>query len=211
MKKSLSWYFWIGLNIFLRLAILYFLIEVMLNPSDPRFAGKAIAMRNLIIVGLASLLFPIVHWLREGRKYPWVLDSLYLSIFFFDMLGNSMNWYDGVKNFDLLPHFHSSGAVTLLITAFLFARQYAKNIRITKTEMVLLAIGLATVIHVSLEVQEYYTDVFFSTHNVGGVADTVNDLGVGLVGSIIYSGVGIFAFRSETGKKSLEGLARLIP
>jgi hypothetical protein len=38
-------------NAGLRLSIAYFLAEVLLHPDDPRFAGKAIPIRNLIIVG----------------------------------------------------------------------------------------------------------------------------------------------------------------
>jgi hypothetical protein len=36
-----------------------------------------------------------------------------------------------------------------------------------------------------LEAQEYYTDVFFQTHNVRGTFDVVNDLVVGLGGASI--------------------------
>src|SRR5688572_13305667 len=39
------------LNVLIRLHVAYFLWEVMANPDDPRFAGKAIPIRNLVIVG----------------------------------------------------------------------------------------------------------------------------------------------------------------
>ncbi len=171
------------INILLRLGILYFLLEVILFSADPRFAGKAIPVRNLIIVLSLSLLFPFLYFIkRRWKSYPVWLDNLYLSIFFLDMAGNSFNLYDSIKNFDLIPHFHGTGAI-----AAVFYGAFKLPI--------LSALGLANIIHMLLEAQEYYTDVFFGTHNVGGVADTVNDLTVGLLGSMVYLVIYLFLKR----------------
>lgn len=163
------------LNLFLRVSILYFLGEVLLFPDDPRFAGKAIPLRNAVIVLSFSLLFPALYFLKKKwANYPFWLDNLYLSIFWLDMAGNSFNLYDTYFYFDLIPHFHSTGALSaVLLGAFGL--------------LFLEAVGLATIIHMLLEAQEYYTDVFFGTHNVRGVSDVVNDLVVGVAGAIIYA------------------------
>lgn len=164
------------INIALRLSIIYFLTEVLLNPLDPRFTGKAIPIRNLIIVGSLSLAFPIIQLLKKRWKgYPFWLDNLYLSIFWLDMAGNSFNLYDSFFYFDLIPHFHGTGAVAVVFAAL--------GASLTSS------VGLANIIHMGLEAQEFYTDVFFKTHNVRGLFDTVNDLTVGLVGTIIYAGL----------------------
>ena len=42
---------WAVLNVAIRVHVAYFLWEVMAHPDDPRFAGKAIPIRNLVIVG----------------------------------------------------------------------------------------------------------------------------------------------------------------
>lgn len=163
------------INIFLRLGILYFLGEVLLFPDDPRFAGKAIPIRNLIIVISLSLLFPILYfWKRYWKKYPVLFDNLYLSIFWLDMAGNSFDLYDRYFYFDLIPHFHGTGAVASVL-AGAFGLPF------------LSAVGLGNIIHMLLEAQEYYTDVFFGTHNVRGVFDVVNDLVVGIIGTVIYT------------------------
>lgn len=161
-------------NILIRLSILYFLGEVLLFPDDPRFAGKAIPIRNFIIVITLSLLFPALYYLRKKWKhYPFWMDNLYLSIFWLDMAGNSLNLYDSYFYFDLIPHFHGTGAIAaVLIGAFGWAFWSG--------------VGLANIIHMVLEAQEYYTDVFLGTHNVRGVFDVVNDLVVGVVGTIAY-------------------------
>lgn len=164
----------LALNAALRLSIGYFLAEVMAKPNDPRFKGKAIPIRNLIVVGSFSLLFPVAHFaLGRWSRYPFAADNLYLSIFWLDMAGNSLDLYDRVRYFDLIAHAHGTGALVAALRAF----------GLTALE----AFGLATGIHVALEAQEYYTDRFFGTHNVGGVADTVNDLVAGLVAAPIYA------------------------
>ena len=161
-------------NFSIRLSILYFLGEVFLFPNDPRFAGKAIPIRNLIIVLTFSLLFPFFHFVKKRwKKYPFWFDNLYLSLFWLDMAGNSFNLYDSYYYFDLLPHFHGAGAIAaVLYGAFSFGA--------------LSSLGLANIIHVFLEAQEYYTDIFLKTHNVRGTFDVINDLVVGILGTFLY-------------------------
>lgn len=161
-------------NLLIRVTIFYFLAEVLLFPDDPRFAGKAIPIRNLIIVVSLTLLFPLIYFLRKKwKRYPFWLDNLYLSIFWLDMAGNSFNLYDTYFYFDLIPHFHGTGT----IAAVLFGAFGISAIS---------SIGLANIIHVLLEAQEFYTDVLAKTHNVRGTFDVINDLVVGLAGATIY-------------------------
>jgi hypothetical protein len=170
VSRGLGW----ALNAALRLSIAYFLAEVLLHPDDPRFAGKAIPVRNLVVVGGLSLLFPGLHLLgRRWRAYPVWADDLYLSIFWLDMAGNSFDLYDRYYSFDLIPHLHGTGAVALVFRAAL---------GLTTAR----AIGLANLIHALLEAQEYLTDVVFGTHNVRGPWDTVGDLVAGVLGAGLY-------------------------
>lgn len=162
------------LNLALRLHIAYFLAEVMAKPNDPRFAGKAIPLRNLIVVGGLSLLFTALHlFRRRWPRYPWGLDSLYLSIFWLDMAGNSFDLYDRHRDFDLIPHFHGTGALAIASREALALSDES-------------AFRLTNAIHGLLELQENLTDVFFGTHNVRGHVDTIRDLIAGLVGSVAY-------------------------
>jgi hypothetical protein len=125
------------------------------------------------------LLFPVLHrWTKRWGRYPFWLDNLYLSIFWLDMAGNSFNLYDRYYYFDLVPHFHGPGALALVLLAG-FGLPW------------LAAMGAAQIVHTLLEIQEYYTDVLLGTHNVRGVADTINDLAAGLVGMVVY--VGLYA------------------
>lgn len=162
-------------NLLLRLTIFYFLAEVMFFPDDPRFAGKAIPIRNLVIVLSLSLLFPLLYFVRKKwKRYPFWFDNLYLSIFWLDMAGNSFDLYDTYFYFDLIPHFHGTGAI-----AAVFAGALGFSMPI--------GLVLGNGIHILLEAQEYYTDVFLGTHNVRGAFDTQNDVIFGILGSLVYS------------------------
>lgn len=184
------------LNLLLRLSILHFLGEVLLFPNDPRFAGKAIPIRNFVIVIALSLVFPVAHFVfRRWQRYPFTTDSLYLSIFWLDMAGNSLDLYDRYQYFDLVPHLHGAGAITVV---------FQQLLRLP----MLSALGLSSAVHLLLEAQEYYTDVLFGTHNVRGTADTVNDLLVGLIGSIAYPAIAwLWARRSKSQEQQRSGHA----
>jgi hypothetical protein len=164
----------IGLNLLLRASIAAFLADVLRRPNDPRYAGKAIPMRNLLIVGSLSLLFPVRALLRrKWRDYPVWTDNLYLSIFWLDMAGNALNLYDRYVNFDLIPHFHGTGAFAVVIQQ-VFGWPARRTLVVSNG------------IHTLLEAQEYATDLFCGTHNVRGWWDSAGDLASGLLGTLVY-------------------------
>jgi hypothetical protein len=173
---------WLGwfVNLWLRAVIGIVLADARRNPNDPRYAGKGIGTRGLVAVP-ASLLVPAVWWLR-GRHapYPVWIDSLNVSIYALDMAGNYLDLYDRFTYFDVVPHAHGTGAATWVI-ADLFEVP------------ALGAIGIAQLVHIGLEAQEYYSDLLFDLHNVRGTWDTVNDLVAGAVGSVAYAWLRGFA------------------
>lgn len=170
--RALGW----AVNMSLRALIGFVLIDALRRPRDPRYAGKAIGTRGLVVVP-ASLLVPAVWAIRDRRAaYPVWIDSLHLSIYALDMAGNYLDLYNRVTYFDAIPHAHGTGAATLVV-ADLFELP------------ALSAIGIAQLVHIGLEAQEYYSDVLFDLHNVRGMWDTVNDLVAGAVGSLAYAGL----------------------
>ena len=163
-----------AINVAIRVYLGYFLAEVLARPSDRRFSGKAIPVRNLVIVAGLSLLFPALHFVRRRwRRYPFWTDDLWLSLFWLDMAGNSFDLYDRYTHFDLVPHFHGTGAAAVALR-----RGFAVSRR--------RAFWLANGVHALLEAQELATDVLFGTHNVRGWWDTAGDLGAGVFGSAVY-------------------------
>lgn len=160
----------------LRLAVIGFAIEAVLaGPSDPRFANKGIAVRDLILAGgVATLIVPVLHLVRpRWDRYPVWTDVAFLSILALDMAGNSLNLYEQAWRFDLIPHAYgpAAGLVGLLL---LGVRTWA---------------GLAVVngLHLLLEIQEVAGDVVFGTSNVNGAWDSVTDLAAGLTASVLVA------------------------
>jgi hypothetical protein len=166
----------IALNLALRASILFFTLHSILNADDERYAGKGLSLRNVVILLVWSMVFPALYavW-KKWKTYPVWYDCLYLSIFWLDMLGNWLNFYNVLDNWDLLPHFHGPGAMALIW------RGLARR-------SVLAATGVANMIHAGLEVQEYLGDVLGGTQNVQGAGDTAHDLAAALAGSWAYVG-----------------------
>jgi hypothetical protein len=162
-------------NLGLRIAIVFFTVDAIVNAGDERFAGKALGPRNVgILLGL-SMLFPILHFIyKRWKRYPVWYDNLYLSIFWLDMAGNTLDLYNSVEWWDHIPHFHGPGALAMVLMGAFGLEALA-------------AAGLSTILHVTLECWEYYGDVLLGTHNVRGVADSINDLAFGLAGMVVYT------------------------
>lgn len=166
----------IGLNVALRAAIVAVLVDARVNADAPRYAGKAIGTRGLAIIPF-SLAIPALHLARRRhRRYPVWTDNLYLSVFALDMGGNLFDLYDRYLFFDLIPHAHGTGAVTVVLSEMFPLPPLS-------------AVGVAQLLHIALEAQEYYSDVAFGLRNVRGTWDVVNDLLAGAVGSVAYAGV----------------------
>jgi hypothetical protein len=163
-------------NLGLRLSLIAMLARVLrAAPDDPRFTGKGIGARYLAVGLPASLFVPAVHLLRgRGRRYPAWTDDLYLSILVLDLAGNVFHLYDRYPHFDLIPHAHGTGAITVVF-AELFQLPADGAVRI------------ATVGHLLLEAQEIASDVVFGLRNVRGWWDVVGDVGAGVIGTIAYA------------------------
>jgi hypothetical protein len=162
-----------AVNVGLRLSLVVMLVEVLrAAPSDPRFLDKGIGVRGVAVMLPASLLVPIL-WLRRRGPYPVWVDNLYLSVLVLDLGGNVFDLYNRYQHFDLIPHAHGGGSMTV-IAAWLF--------RIP----MLRAVVIATLGHALLEAQENLSDLLLGTRNVRGTWDTVGDLLAGIVGSVAY-------------------------
>ena len=166
-----------ALGIALRGAMVLMLRHVLrADPADHRFAAKGIGPRALLLVPAASLAMPLL-WVRHRRAlYPFWMDDLFLSIVALDLAGNVFDLYDRHTYFDLIPHAHGTGALTIL-AAWLLDLPFAK------------AAGAATAGHALLEAQEIASDVLFGYRNVRGWWDTMGDLAAGAVGTAVYGGL----------------------
>jgi hypothetical protein len=171
----------LAVNFALRAGMFAMLAEVFrAGPDDPRFAGKGIGPRFGAFAMPATMLLPAI-WLWRRRQsgggpaaYPIWIDNFFLSMIALDLWGNVFDLYDRYEHFDLIPHAHGTGVVTV-VAAWLY--------RLPMTQ----AVGVATVGHVLLEAQEYASDRLFGLRNVRGALDSIGDLASGAVGSLVYA------------------------
>jgi len=163
-----------AVNLALRATILAILAEARTRAGDPRYAGKAIGTRALVMIPL-SMIVPVAHAVRPRSDcYPVWTDNLHLSIYALDLAGNHFDLYDRYRHFDAIPHAHGTGAATVVFAELLDLPPLS-------------AVGVAQLAHIGLEAQEYYSDVWFGLRNVRGTWDTVNDLLAGAAGSALYA------------------------
>ena len=173
-------------NVLMRLAILAMSVDAIVNGADQRFAGKALAPRDVIISFGFAMLFPLFWKLRYRKRqwaeYPWWFDSLYLSLFAFDMAGNSLGLYSAFPgSFNDVTHTYGPAALTIVLAgAFGFTT--------------LEAMGIATMLHVVLQVEELYGDKFLGTHNFLGAEAEYQQFVGGLIGAVV---AGAIWYRSE--------------
>jgi hypothetical protein len=171
-------------NLAARALLLFFGAEAvhatLTDPNDRRFAGKGIAMRNAVLVGAFSMFLPFLFHLSSKReKFPWAADAVMITVPVADMAGNSLDLYNNHGWFDLLTHFYGTAAVGGLVAL-------AANGRAMRPAPYrwLVAVGTTTILHIALEIQEYWTDVIFGTRNVEGLEDTEGDILAGMCGAI---------------------------
>lgn len=168
---------WFGfaLNAAMRTWMVYVTVQVLTHPDDVRWADVGLGVRTAVILLIATMIIPVWHRLRRrGLAYPVWIDNLYLSTFMLDLVGNYLGLYDAYEHFHLIPHTINMGAFVVVLGWMLGVSMLS-------------AFGLANTLHILWEVQEAYGDLLFSTQNVKGLFDTINDLLVGVIGAGVYA------------------------
>src|SRR5438034_8551719 len=163
------------------------MVDTFVRADWPQYQGKGLAVRNIVVIGLGSLILPALHVrCRRGKPYPFWPDNLYLSMYVGDMLGNAANIYDRWYWYDWITHFTGTGGCTLALAIVL------KDLRdAPKEESARQAFWLTNLLHGGLELQEWLTDVFGGTRNVYGWGDALHDLLMGVAGSMVYLRLGL--------------------
>jgi hypothetical protein len=174
----------IVVNLALRTSMLAMMAAVVrAGRDDPRYAGKGIGVRFAAFALPSSLLVPGVWFRARGLRrasgqpadpYAAWMDDLWLSMLALDLAGNVFNLYDRYKHFDLIPHAHGTGALTVTVAWLLQLPPQG-------------AVAVASVLHGLLEAQEYASDKAFGFRNVRGWWDVAGDLSAGAAGSVAYA------------------------
>jgi hypothetical protein len=172
-------------NLCVRTLMGYFGLEALkvtvVDPNDHRFQGKGIAMRNALVLGAFSTFLPLLYRRNKARRgFPWGADAMLISVPVVDMAGNSFDLYNDTDWFDVLAHLYGNVVGSSLLMLAMEGRN--REPRLVRW---VVAAGGATFLHVWLEIQEYWTDVFLKTQNVESLEDTEGDILMGACGAIM--------------------------
>ena len=173
--------FWIDVGV--KAALIGLLLFGVLAPDLPQFEGKAWLGRALAYP-ISALIVPVGWWLvcrRRGRRvpYPYAMDILVVLPFLIDTAGNAANLYDTIDWWDDANH---------LVNWFLHTAAIGLLLRLgpwgTATRAAL-AVGWAATTAILWELAEYVAFVPDSPEAVTAYADTLGDLGLGLIGGTV--------------------------
>ena len=152
-------------------------------PGIDRFADKAFGAR-LLAYPLLMLLTPAIWWLVNRRRVPrpdppYGAFSLVMLPFLVDVTGNSLDLYDSLTWWDDANHFVNwfllLSGLGLLLTGSVRPRW----------AVVLVICGLGAILAIGWEVGEWWTFIRHGTELDTAYEDTLGDMALGTVGSVV--------------------------
>lgn len=171
---------WVAVvDVVAKVLLLAAVARIAVDPGWGNLEGKAPGTRALTYP-LLALLVPAGHWLlRRSRPYPWTADLLVTIPGFSDLLGNRLDLYDRVIWFDDLMHLVGTGA---LAAAVVLLAGVARAPVLRRLEV---AVAAGTTFALAWEVWEYFAFITRSSEVGTAYPDTVGDLALGWVGSVL--------------------------
>lgn len=152
----------------------------LLYPDSGHLRDKAAGLRA-VGYPLVSFAIPIVWWvaLKDRVVFPWVADVLVTITCFTDVLGNRLDLYDSVVWFDDWMHLVNTGLLATAVVLLTLPRGSSLP-RVMERS---LAFGATAAI--AWEIAEFFAFVSGSSERRFAYADTLGDLGLGVLGALI--------------------------
>jgi hypothetical protein len=150
-------------------------------PGIERFADKAFGAR-LVAYPLMMLVTPALWWLANRGKEkqpPYVAFALVMLPFLVDVTGNSLDLYDTVVWWDDFNHF-----VNWVLLCLGLALVVAPALR-PAWVLVALVTGVGCVLALGWELGEWYTFIRHGTELDTAYEDTLGDMALGTLGSLV--------------------------
>lgn len=181
-------------------ALIACLLAGLIFPGIPGVEGKGWPERA-VGYPISLLIVPLV-WRLRGRRvsYPHLADALFVTPFVLDLLGNLVNLFDTIDQFDDFLHFANW---TFLVAAFvMFLRPYV----LVRWNLVMLGSGLGAIAIVAWEGVEWVIQEMGTTGLQLTYDDTVGDLILSTSGGILGAALAAVALtrRSDSDQTAPE-------
>jgi hypothetical protein len=167
-------------NIAAKIGLFLLLGLALLVPGFGNMDGKGLVPRA-VGYPVAALAIPFIWftWWRQRASFPWTADFLVTFACFSDIFGNFLNLYDSIESFDNVIHFVNTGLLTAAVILLTMHRSSSLGAVMERS----LAFGVSAAL--VWEIAEYLTFLRWSPERLGAYADTLSDMSLGAVGSLI--------------------------
>ena len=164
-------------------ALVVTLLTGLLFPDIPGVAGKGWPER-CVGYPLSALVVPAI-WALRGRRgrYPYLGDALLVVPFVLDLLGNLVNLYDTMEQFDAILHFVNW---TFLVAALVL---FVAPAGLARWNLVLMGSGFGALAIVAWEGVEWIVQEMGTTGLQLTYDDTVGDLVLSTAGGVLGAAV----------------------
>jgi len=180
------------LDVAVKLLLLLSVMRVLVDPGWANLEGKA-PMARAFMYPLSAMAVPVFWGVRSRvSAFPWLADLLVTLTCFTDILGNRLGLYDSVVWFDDWMHVMNTALVSAAFV-LLTVRESAAF-----TEIVEAAVSLGLTASLGWELFEYATFLTRSTEWTSAYSDTIGDLVLGWLGSVLAALVVAAAWRRPT-------------
>ncbi len=162
-----------------KVILLLLVLRVVVDPAWGNLEGKAPVARA-VMFPLWAMAVPAYWFIRRRTvTFPWLADLLVTTTCFTDLAGNRLDLYDSIFWFDDWMHVMNTALVSAAFVV-LTVDESASS-----TEIVECAVALGATASLGWELFEYATFLTRSTEWTSAYSDTIGDLALGWLGSVI--------------------------
>jgi len=162
-----------------KVVVVLAVVRVLMDPAWAHLEGKA-PIARVIMYPLWAMAVPVL-WTttRRGSAYPWLADLLVTLTCFTDLAGNRLDLYNSVDRFDDGMHVLNAALVSAAFVVLTVGRSA------TFAEIVEAAVSFGLTASLAWELFEYGTFLTRSTEWTTAYSDTIGDLTLGWLGSVL--------------------------
>ncbi len=167
-------------NVTAKAGLVLLLVLALLHPDLGNMRDKGAGVRA-VGYPLASFAVPFVWWVgwRERMAFPWIPDLLVTITCFTDVLGNRMDLYDTVVWFDDWMHFINTGLLAAAVVLLTLPPDSSPG------RVVERALAFGATAAIAWELAEYVAFLSRSSERAFAYGDTLGDLTLGVLGSLV--------------------------